>query len=111
MAKSPSYGGHSLCCQAINDKLSQAVPSAGPVSLKPPPCQHPPSPSSQVGPLCEENTLGEERWVPRERERGETGAGGAAGKGGQKGAEGDGGETGDEGARGKRVRKELSAER
>lgn len=52
----PLWGGNSLCCQAINDKLSQAVPSAWPASLQPPPCQHPPSSSPRVGPLCGENS-------------------------------------------------------
>lgn len=109
---------------AIKEKLSKAAPSPWPASLKPPPCQHPPSHSSRAGPLCGENTHGEERRAPRERERGETGAegtrrkegetraeggrrkggetgaGGAASKGGEKGAEGDRSQGGSQAMRG-----------
>lgn len=91
----PLTEGIPLCFQAVNDKLSKAVPSPWPASLKPPLCQHPPSPSSRVGPFCDDNTRGEERRRLRERERGETGAGGGRGKGGRRVLKGIGGKGGD----------------
>lgn len=97
MAKPPPYGGNSSCFLAINDKLSKAVPSPWPASLKPPPRQHPPSPSSPAGPSVGKTLV--------ERKAGAEGAA-KGGDGRWRGSEGRG-ETGDEGAGGERVRKAL----
>lgn len=82
----PPDGGNSLCFQAINDKLSKAVPSPWPASLKPPPYQHPPSPSSsRAGTLCGENTRGKTGAEGAKRGRGVLEGSRKNGRGGKEG--------------------------
>lgn len=94
----PPDGGNFLCFQAINNKLSKAVPSTSSLPASTFPFLFP-----GWNPLW-----GKHSWKDGRRGsgKGKRGAGGAAGKMGEEGRR----ETGDEGAGGKRVRKALSGD-